>query len=238
MKPLYMQMIDYVKKKIKDGEWKEGYMLPTEVELCQMFQVSRQTVRTSLLQLVNEGYLSRTKGRGTFVTTPKVIESTTIFLESFSQEMNQRGFAVKTEVLELRALVPPRDVAAKLELKEGEEVVKLKRLRYQEGNFENGAIVVTTSWFPIRFINLLKYDFEGNSLHDVLKEEGTVKKSAEKNINACLIEGKSCHLLGIPENSVAISIASQTYDQDGRLMEYSESLYPAERNQFVLKIKF
>ncbi len=152
--------------------------------------------------------------------------------------MNQGGFSVKTEVLELRALIPPREIAEKLEIGEGEEVVKLKRLRYQEGSFSEGAIVLTTSWFPARFKYLLGCDFESNSLHDMVKEYGTVKTMAEKNINARILEGKTCHLLGVPENSVAICITSKTYDQEGQLMEYTESFYPADRNQFILKIRF
>lgn len=238
MKPLYMQVIDFIMEKINSGEWKEGDMLPTEVELCQMFQVSRQTARTALSHLVNEGYLVRTKGRGTFITQPKVIESSTIFLESFSQEMHRQGFSVKNEVLEIRSLLPPVEVAKKLEIPPTEEVVKLKRLRYQEDNFQSGAIVLTTSWCPSRFSYLLKYDFEQRSLHDVFGEHGTARKMVEKDINVRLLEPRDCRLMGVADGSAAIFIASRTYDQNNQLMEYSESLYPSERNKFIIKIRF
>lgn len=238
MKPLYMQVIDFIMEKINSGEWKEGDMLPTEVELCQMFQVSRQTARTALSHLVNEGYLVRTKGRGTFITQPKVIESSTIFLESFSQEMHRQGFSVKNEVLEIRSLLPPVEVAKKLEIPPTEEVVKLKRLRYQEDNFQSGAIVLTTSWCPSRFFYLLKYDFEQRSLHDVFGEHGTIRKMVEKDINVRLLEPRDCRLMGVADGSAAIFIASRTYDQNNQLMEYSESLYPSERNKFIIKIRF
>lgn len=47
--------------KIQTGQWPVGYMLPTELELCEQFGVSRPSVRTALLSLVNDGYLMRIK---------------------------------------------------------------------------------------------------------------------------------------------------------------------------------
>lgn len=238
MKPLYRRLIDYIVDRIRSGELQEGDMLPTEAELCSEFQMSRQTVRTALLSLVNDGYLVRIKGKGTFVTKPKTIEDTTIFLESFSKEMERRGYRVKSEVLELRSIRSPAEIAEKLNTPEQEEVIKLKRLRYQEGNFESGPIVLTTSWFPKRFSYLLKYDFEQTSLHDVYMENKTRRKSAEKEVSARILSSRDCRLIGVPVNSLAVLIASITFDQDDALIEYSESYYPAERNEFKMKVAF
>ena len=64
---LYFQLYEIFKKKIESNEWSVGSMIPTEEELCRMFEVSRATVRTSVLELVRHGYLKRHPGRGTFV---------------------------------------------------------------------------------------------------------------------------------------------------------------------------
>ncbi|MGH0052955.1 MAG: GntR family transcriptional regulator [Sphaerochaetaceae bacterium] len=53
--------------KIIFGEWPEGYRIPTEMELCEQYKVSRVTVRRALDGLVCQGYISRTRGRGSFV---------------------------------------------------------------------------------------------------------------------------------------------------------------------------
>ncbi|MDD3904828.1 MAG: GntR family transcriptional regulator [Sphaerochaeta sp.] len=53
--------------KIITGEWSEGYRIPTEMELCDQFKVSRVTVRRALDGLVSFGYITRTRGRGSFV---------------------------------------------------------------------------------------------------------------------------------------------------------------------------
>jgi DNA-binding GntR family transcriptional regulator len=70
--------------KIIFGEWPEGYRIPTEMELCEQYNVSRVTIRRALDGLVTQGYISRTRGRGSFVLFkrsvvglgyPQIIES-------------------------------------------------------------------------------------------------------------------------------------------------------------------
>ena len=67
--PLYYQLKQMILAQIKDGTLQTGDMLPTELELCQRYGVSRQTIRQALGELVFEGYLHRHKGRGTFAVS-------------------------------------------------------------------------------------------------------------------------------------------------------------------------
>lgn len=237
IKPLYAKVADYVMDKIQSGQWPVGYMLPTELELCEQFGVSRPSVRTALLSLVNEGYLVRTKGKGTFVTTPQRLEESTIFIESFSEEMRRQGRSVQAEVLEFRVMVAEEKVRQYLELPEGATVLKLTRLRYCEGDFEEGPIVLTTSYYPMKFSFLQNYDFSTISVHKALAEHGMARKFTEKHINVAILDPRSCRLMCVENGSPALSIVSYTRDTDNELMEYCESLYPADRNEFILKIR-
>lgn len=65
--PLYMQLKKTIIDKIKAGELKRGNPLPTEQELCSTYGISRFPIRQAMDELVKEGYLTRTRGRGTFV---------------------------------------------------------------------------------------------------------------------------------------------------------------------------
>lgn len=53
--------------KIISGEWSEGFKMPTEMELCSQYGVSRVTIRRALQELVSYGYITRTRGRGSYV---------------------------------------------------------------------------------------------------------------------------------------------------------------------------
>lgn len=66
--PLYMQLKNDIMEKIKAGELKRGCPVPTELELCTTYGISRFPVRQAMEELVKEGYLTRTRGRGTFVS--------------------------------------------------------------------------------------------------------------------------------------------------------------------------
>ena len=59
--------MQFLGRKLRAGNGPSGTQIPTEEELCTMFNVSRATVRTSVLELVRQGYLMRQQGKGTFV---------------------------------------------------------------------------------------------------------------------------------------------------------------------------
>ena len=65
--PLYYQTENYIREKILNGEWEVGSRIPTELQLMEMFQISRATLRQAISDLVNEGILERCQGKGTFV---------------------------------------------------------------------------------------------------------------------------------------------------------------------------
>ena len=65
--PLYQSVYEGVRKAILKGEYSLGECIPTEKELCSSYHVSRVTVKTALMQLVDEGVLDRKRGKGTFV---------------------------------------------------------------------------------------------------------------------------------------------------------------------------
>jgi DNA-binding LacI/PurR family transcriptional regulator len=60
-----------IRQYIQDHEVVEGMQLPTEAEFCDLFGVSRSTVRHALQRLEAAGLIGRTRGRGTFLLNPK-----------------------------------------------------------------------------------------------------------------------------------------------------------------------
>lgn len=66
--PLYVQIKNEIKKRIRLNHWSPGYKLPTEREFAELLQVSRNTVSNAYKDLVLEGFLISQQGRGTFVT--------------------------------------------------------------------------------------------------------------------------------------------------------------------------
>lgn len=237
MKPLHAQISEYIMTKIQSGEWPVGHMLPTELELCEQFGISRSSVRTAMMSLVNDGYLKRVKGKGTFVTNPMRLEDTTIFIESFAEEMHRHGKEISSEIIEFRVMRGEDAVCRALQLPEGSNILKLSRLRYCKDHFDDGPIVLNTSYFTMKYSFLQNYDFSSISVHKAMAENGLYRKYVEKHIGAVTLDARSSRLMGVENQSLALSMISTTYDSDNDLFEYCVSLYPASRNEFILKFR-
>ncbi|MGF8289295.1 GntR family transcriptional regulator, partial [Klebsiella pneumoniae] len=70
--PLYRQLKDKILSDISSGKLAEGEKIPTEIELSELYNISRITVRNAVKELVAEGYLVKKQGKGTFVCLPKI----------------------------------------------------------------------------------------------------------------------------------------------------------------------
>jgi GntR family transcriptional regulator len=69
--PLYYQLKNLILEKIEKGEFKENSKIPSEQEFCEMYDISRPTVRQAINELTASGHLYKQKGKGTFVSTRK-----------------------------------------------------------------------------------------------------------------------------------------------------------------------
>lgn len=70
--PLYSQLMKELKEQIQNGKYKPGDQIPTEIQLSEMYQVSRITVRRTIEELCAQGVLVKRQGKGTFVEAPKI----------------------------------------------------------------------------------------------------------------------------------------------------------------------
>src|SRR4030042_3302597 len=109
---LYIQLINIFLKKMESKEWTIGFKIPTEDELCSMYNVSRATVRTATLELARYGYLKRQHCKGTFVHRNIVSEGLTM-LTSFRELMIETGISYSTKVLAQPIIMPIDDLSSK-----------------------------------------------------------------------------------------------------------------------------
>ena len=106
--PAYEQIKRYVVKRIAEGDWKPGGLIPSETELVKEFGVARMTVSRALRELTAERVLTRVQGSGTFVA-PQRYESTVLEIRNIADEIAARGHRHRAQVL---ALEPSDDAQA------------------------------------------------------------------------------------------------------------------------------
>lgn len=108
--PIYYQIMEQLKSQIKNGELQPDAPLPSEREYSEQFGISRMTVRQALSNLVNEGFLYRQKGRGTFVSRPKM-EQTLQGLTSFTEDMKSRGMVPSSKLVDYELIDSTAELA-------------------------------------------------------------------------------------------------------------------------------
>lgn len=164
--PLYLQLYEDLKKKITGGEWQLDTLVPTESELMSSYGVGRETVRRAILKLVNEGFLYRQRGKGTYVCRNRT-EDGMEQLVSFSSEMISRGYKPGAILLELDYKLPDQEVQDILSLPDHEPIIYMKRLRTAnklpvalEKSYLNRSIVgkIEKEKLTGSFYNYLVYD--------------------------------------------------------------------------------
>lgn len=235
----YQNILDYVRRQIDEGAWPIGYKLPREVDLCSQFDVSRNTVRRALSELVAEGCLKRIKGTGTFVTRPQLINKTTLFLQSFAEELRARGETPVTALLECRFIPVQEDEIIKmLGVSKGDTILKIRRLRYSLEHQEKGVMALSTVYFPKEIGEIVqRYDLENESLTQILNSNNIYRKRMEKRFTAMEIPPFEGRLLAAKPHDLVLLVDSQAWDKDGKPIEYSQVMYPLDRNEFKILIE-
>ena len=235
--PLYQKIENELYEKIKSGEYPLNSQIPTENELAQQLGVSRPTIRQALDSLTRHGYLTRIKGKGTFVTEPKVLHDSCRFLMSYQTESQYKGVSLRTKVIENVIVHPPGHVAQSLDLLPSEKVIKLTRLRWLE-DYHNGApVVYTTVYVPQKlFPNMTEFDFTTCSFYNVLEEQGLGVRSNVKKLEVIPASPKLTQLLKTNRYEPLILISALGRTAEEMPIEYSESYYPSSRNSFHIHV--
>ncbi|MED4829268.1 GntR family transcriptional regulator [Bacillus atrophaeus] len=166
-KPLYIQLKQIITDDIKKGIYSPSIKLPTESELCSKYNVSRITVRKAILDLVDEGYLVRQQGKGTFVKSPK-LKRELIAVNGYSEFMESTGKKPKHQVLSHEVISAPKPIAAKLQIEPESPVVELKRILYNEDQ----PLSFEITHYPLAlFPDIGRFISDGVSMHDILKQQ-------------------------------------------------------------------
>lgn len=223
--PKYYQLQEIIRDMIDRGKWSEGQLIPSERELCERYEISRMTARQAVMELVNEGMLYRAQGRGTFVAGRK-FQQQAARLTSFTQDMRERNMKTWSEVLELEVEGAGPVVSNLLQIRPGEKIIRLKRLRYADEK----PISIETSHLRYNFAKgVLDMDPATSSLYDELRKLGVSIDHAEQSYEATLVNDSESEYLGVPQGSSALLIERVTYSNEKKPFEYVKSIYRGDR---------
>lgn len=233
-KPLWQAVADSILEQIANGDLQVNKRLPSESELCEIYNVGRNTVRHALGDLVNKGVLTTVHGVGTFVADVRTVK-TAEYLYGFTQEMELGGHDVTSQVLEAEIIPADPYLTRRLGVQLGAEVVFLYRVRLMEGE----PAAIERAYLPHELCpGILKYDFSNRSLYRILSEVYNRRPDhAEQEIEASLATDEVARLLRLETPAVVLVFHRETRLADDTVIEYVDSELRADRFRFYTNLK-
>ncbi len=208
--PLYIQLKEELKNNIKEGVWEVDTQIPTEKLLMEEYEVGRATVREALSMLVNEGYLYKKQGIGTFVAR-KLPSLGFEPLISLTYSLNVRGISSSSTVMEKSEIMPDKHMLARLKWKKQRKCLFINRIRYAE----NIPIAIEHSYFSGDFEQYIEQlDITGSFAHMILKELKITINKVEQTIIPRVPDAREQELLKIDENTTVLNLERWIYGNE------------------------
>ncbi len=231
-KPLHIQAEEILRRLIKEEEYKNGKMLPSEVELSKQLNISRNTLRQAINKLVFEGLLVRKKGFGTKVVKKGIISGSKNWL-SFSQEMKLLGIEIRNFELHVSLKRPSEGISSFFNLgsKNNERCVVMERVR---GKKEYPFVYFISYFNPA--IPLTGEEDYTRPLYEMFeKEYNIIVKTSKEEITARLAGEAIAEKLEIDPNDPILIRRRFVYDINDIPIEYNVGYYRADSFTYTIE---
>lgn len=206
--------------------------LPSERQLAQEYQVSRNTVRLALLNLESTGLVRRIHGKGTFVNRMN-LDSDLGDSYKFGQQMRLLGKTPSTEIIDFEKKEVNAFFAKNLHLEVGAKMFKVDRLRLADGE----PMMFERSFLPCDiFQGLTKEMLINKSMYDVFQDDFGEKISyADEYFSAGVIGSCDSKIMRLSEGTPCLHLKRQTYDSKHRVIEFTLSV--ARSDEFAYHVR-
>ncbi|MFC7393965.1 GntR family transcriptional regulator [Scopulibacillus cellulosilyticus] len=209
--PLYEQLKSIIKEEISRGVYKYGDRIPTEIELCEKYGVSRITARRAVSDLVEENILDRQQGKGTFVKH-RPFKSELLAVTGFSEFVETVGKKPNSHVVSKEVISSTPDLEEKLNIPKDAPVLKLVRQLY----LDDEPLMLDTAHYPLnRFPNLDQYIEDSLSTYKILKDiYHTQPFSSKRELNIALATRIEAPLLNCEVGEPLFRVEKIAYDKN------------------------
>ena len=222
--PVYYQLKNDFIKKIANGTWKAGECISSERELCEIYGVSRMTIRQAIGELVQEGILTRKKGKGTFVCEQKVNQKD---MMSFTEMIKQSGRVLETKVVEFEVIDTPEDIQDIFIL---DKLYKITRKRI----VDNECIALETVYIPVDYCGHVNKEMLEGSLYKILEQFGYLITNSNSSIVAVNVNDEIRNLLECEKDEPILKVISKTFTSADKLLFLEEAFYKSDK--FTLQV--
>ncbi|MFZ7943290.1 MULTISPECIES: trehalose operon repressor [Bacillaceae] len=226
----YLTIYNCIVEQIKSGEITPQTLLPSENELKDQFDTSRETIRKALNLLSQNGYIQKVRGKGSIVIDISKFDFPVSGLVSFKELASKMGKKPKTIVNELSLIKPDGFIRQQLQLGGKDQVWKVVRTREMGGE----KIILDKDFLANKYVPSLTEEICADSIYQYLENELNLTISfAKKEITVAEPTDEDRMLLDLEGFHNVVVIKNQVYLDDATLFQYTESRHRPDKFRFV-----
>lgn len=220
-----------IERKIHKGTYKEGDKLPTEMQLCDQYEVSRMTIRKALEKLIDNGWLYRIQGSGNYVKKDVRRRAYSGDSKTFGLTKYLKDSNIRSEMIDFKIIAADEALSKKLYCKEYDIVYYVERLRI----VDNKAYVLEYSYFLEKYVKGLSEKIIKSSIYRYIEEDLNHKIQQSTNeVRAELANEKEANLLNINKGDALLINESTVYLDNGQAFEYSIDFHIGAKERFLI----
>ncbi|MEH7148771.1 GntR family transcriptional regulator [Priestia megaterium] len=230
----YKEIADRLEKEIQRGKFDQTKKLPTEEEMIKEFEVSRNTIRKAVTQLVNRGYIYQVQGSGMFLREESVTDYINLgSLRGLTKDLKSKN--VETKILSLHVVEADELTAKGLRCEPGTQLYYVKRLRI----VDDEPFSIEISYFKKDVVPYLNEEIASSSIYSYLIDDLKLNIGfADKVINCEKIGQESAELLHIDSFDPALIIENTVCLTNGTIFEWSKSIFHFQKAKILNRINF
>lgn len=246
--PMYQQIADDLRKQIESGTLASGAQLPTELDLREEYNASRNTIRDAIKRLTSQGLVETRPGQGTFVTRridpfvttlsgdPQALggaEGAT-YLSEVNKSHRQASFTIPRVEIQM----PAAEVGRRLRVTPSTQVVSRHQRRY----IDDIPWSLQTSFYPMDFITkgatrlLMAESIEEGAVRYLAATIGVRQVGYRDWITARVPDATEQRFFGLAHDATVFEIFRTAFDQTKTPMRVTVTVFPADRNQFIVNV--
>jgi GntR family transcriptional regulator len=248
--PAYRQIAEDLRRKIEHGELGGGGQLPTELELREEYNASRNTIRDAIKRLISLGYVETRPGQGTYVLQKIDPFVTTLSRDkdsglgggegaAFLSEVSKRHRRPEESVPKIEVQGARSEIAARLRVAMDTQVVS----RHQARTIDGTPWSLQTSFYPMDFATtrgatrlLLAQDIPEGTVKYIEETTGIKQVGYRDWITARNPDDTEQSFFGIRHDTTVFEVFRTAFDQHGVPMRVTVTVFPADRNQFIVNV--
>ena len=225
--PIYQQIMNWMREKIQSGDWAKDHQLISEIDLAELLQVSRGTVRKAIEGLISERLLVRVHGKGTFVRKNILLEQNPDWrLAGFSRDLISRDIPYSTQVLKKEIIPPAIDIRELLNISVHDKIFHMLRLRI----IDNQPVLIIENHIVYAYCEGVEtVDFSIRQLYTTLEEDFNMPFDwGRRTFKSKLADPTIAKHLEIPQNSPVMYLEELYHNHENTPLEYTRAWFNAQ----------